>query len=393
MPKKQTYTVKAGDNWAKIAGKIYGNQRMFEELMRMNKDISMLRAGQTLVLPTAKKNPYVSNFGAAATGMATEFSNEGVALNTPAGPAATPGVNVMNPYMMSSLSKGGNGFTGGTAANTATAPKPTGWTSASENAAAAPKPAPMPSAPGPTATAGNAATMYAQQASGQARPQGSNIVGASPTADVMYAQRASNRVNVPGVQKPPQPQQGFKTPQMSDMPKTQPQGGRFGTNFNVPGTTQPSATDTQTAAATAQAAATPRAAVRGTNESQKIALDLYSQIDRFAVGAGGSLPPSIHASNVQGMAFYTGHSAQSIADSLEAMGYVYDDQAHTYYQPGQAAAQYGASLPAYVSYGTTSAMNAGGGGNRRRSNAPQYTAQAGPSLQGPDISGNWRIGK
>lgn len=67
------YTVQTGDSWAKIAGKIYGNQRMFKELMAANPNLKFLRPGQKLKLPKAKKNEdiNISNAAAEALGMAT----------------------------------------------------------------------------------------------------------------------------------------------------------------------------------------------------------------------------------------------------------------------------------------------------------------------------------
>jgi hypothetical protein len=67
------YKVKAGESWESIAGKIYGNQRMFAELMKANPNIAYLKPGQTLNLAAPKKNKdiFVSNTVAQSQGMAT----------------------------------------------------------------------------------------------------------------------------------------------------------------------------------------------------------------------------------------------------------------------------------------------------------------------------------
>jgi hypothetical protein len=64
------YTVKNGDSWAKIAGDVYGDQRMFADLAAANGGAN-LRPGMQLVLPTKVENPFVSNKVAARFGMAT----------------------------------------------------------------------------------------------------------------------------------------------------------------------------------------------------------------------------------------------------------------------------------------------------------------------------------
>lgn len=51
----QTYTVKGGDNLFSIAGSVYGNQRMFAEIMRLNGLTSgVIRPGMVLKLPQPK---------------------------------------------------------------------------------------------------------------------------------------------------------------------------------------------------------------------------------------------------------------------------------------------------------------------------------------------------
>lgn len=55
-----SYTVKPGDSWAKIAGKLYGgDQRMFGELMRANKGVLTLKAGMKISTPAKVDNPFV----------------------------------------------------------------------------------------------------------------------------------------------------------------------------------------------------------------------------------------------------------------------------------------------------------------------------------------------
>lgn len=76
MPKKEnknSYTVQAGDSWAKIAGKLYNNQRMFKELMAANPQLKYLRPGQkiNLALPKRNEDIFISNDAAQAMGMAT----------------------------------------------------------------------------------------------------------------------------------------------------------------------------------------------------------------------------------------------------------------------------------------------------------------------------------
>jgi hypothetical protein len=74
-----TYTVQTGDSWEKIAGKVYGNQRMFLELAKANQGIYNLAPGMVLDLPPAYEDPFVSNEAAVAQGMtpATAFNEKG----------------------------------------------------------------------------------------------------------------------------------------------------------------------------------------------------------------------------------------------------------------------------------------------------------------------------
>jgi hypothetical protein len=64
------YTVQNGDSPASIAGKMYGDQRMFAEIMAANNG-APLRPGMRIYIPQKINNPFVSNELAAAVGMAT----------------------------------------------------------------------------------------------------------------------------------------------------------------------------------------------------------------------------------------------------------------------------------------------------------------------------------
>lgn len=70
------YVVKKGDSWAKIAGQMLGDQRMFAELMRANPNIAMMKPGQTLKLPNKRDNPFVSNTEAAVSGMTNQWNDK-----------------------------------------------------------------------------------------------------------------------------------------------------------------------------------------------------------------------------------------------------------------------------------------------------------------------------
>lgn len=74
--KGNSYTVQAGDSWAKIAGKLYGNQRMFKELMAANPQLKYLRPGQSINLAMPKRNEDIVISNAAATAMGMATSNE-----------------------------------------------------------------------------------------------------------------------------------------------------------------------------------------------------------------------------------------------------------------------------------------------------------------------------
>lgn len=68
------YVVEGGDSWERIAKYVYGNARMFGDLMRANGNIrGGLRPGMVLRLPSERKgvSPFVSSAQAAGQGMAT----------------------------------------------------------------------------------------------------------------------------------------------------------------------------------------------------------------------------------------------------------------------------------------------------------------------------------
>lgn len=65
-----SYTVQQGDSYEAIARKLFGNERMFAELMKMNGGV-YLHPGMQLDVPQNIQTPFVSNELAAALGMAT----------------------------------------------------------------------------------------------------------------------------------------------------------------------------------------------------------------------------------------------------------------------------------------------------------------------------------
>jgi hypothetical protein len=70
QPGNQYYTVKQGDSPASIAGNIYGDQRMFADILAYNGN-SPLHPGMRIYLPPKRNNPGVSDLTAAGWGMAT----------------------------------------------------------------------------------------------------------------------------------------------------------------------------------------------------------------------------------------------------------------------------------------------------------------------------------
>lgn len=86
-----TYTVQPGDSWTRIAGNVYSDQRMFQELMAANPDISMLHPGMVINLPDQVANPYVSQ--AALTSQTNPFAYGGAPIPAPSAigqPVPTP---------------------------------------------------------------------------------------------------------------------------------------------------------------------------------------------------------------------------------------------------------------------------------------------------------------
>lgn len=64
VPRYKGYQVKPGDSWYRIAGEVYGNQRMAGELRRANFATHPagdgLQPGQRIELPRAADNPYIA---------------------------------------------------------------------------------------------------------------------------------------------------------------------------------------------------------------------------------------------------------------------------------------------------------------------------------------------
>lgn len=70
---KRKLTVRSGDSWESLADRAGLSPRQFEDLMRANPNILQLKAGQTISTGGMKRNnnAYVSDYTAAANGMAT----------------------------------------------------------------------------------------------------------------------------------------------------------------------------------------------------------------------------------------------------------------------------------------------------------------------------------
>ena len=62
------YKVQPGDSWARIAGKLFGDQRMLGELQRANGGVGGLKPGMMLNVPKKKKNPLVTDADLAGRG-------------------------------------------------------------------------------------------------------------------------------------------------------------------------------------------------------------------------------------------------------------------------------------------------------------------------------------
>lgn len=94
-----TYTVQPGDSWTRIAGNVYGDQRMFQLLQEANADISMLHPGMVINLPEQVANPYVSQ--AALTSQTNPFAYGGLTpapTATAPAPVPTPRIVPQQPY-------------------------------------------------------------------------------------------------------------------------------------------------------------------------------------------------------------------------------------------------------------------------------------------------------
>lgn len=422
----KTVTVESGESWASIAKKVYGDERMYEELMRANKDKSMLKSGQTLVLPQKQKNPYVSKFGAASVGMATQFDAQGNPLNAGA-PVVAPGTNVMSPYGMwkaQSAAASGNAWNPKTqnmtpqAGTMPSAPKSPVQTPSRMGGGGAtfgggadilPPTKPVPIAAAPTAP--NTETMYAQWASGQARPAGMN----------MQAAPVSLRSAKEGVK----PQSTFNpkaTPAATqttipNVPLGQPTFGgptfappKFTTSANLP--LNPAQYAQQQAQYANQAGGQARYGQTelGPTEAsywKAESMNAYAQLDAAMNGVPGATPPmSLNAGELSRMSFATGHSTQDLANGLMKAGYVWDGSSNSFMLPSQqmagygipqtqqAAGGYGSGLPAYAppAYKSPPLMSArkGNGHPQQQQQQPApTTAQYFPQTQ----SANWRIGQ
>jgi hypothetical protein len=96
-----TYTVTSGDSAARVAGKVYGDQRMFAELKRLNPGVWY--PGRKINLPSKQKDPFVSNeswkaaqeeravSGTTQAGYRDEAARLAAQLATPAGAPLAPG--------------------------------------------------------------------------------------------------------------------------------------------------------------------------------------------------------------------------------------------------------------------------------------------------------------
>ena len=121
------WIVKGGDNVAKIARDVYGNERMMAEIMRLNGGVKTLRPGMVLRLPAAKKNSdiFISNDWAANMGMAT---NDQVAQwydQNPNAGGMTASWNAAGGGWKNSIAGGGPGLNPGIQ-NGALVPNPSG---------------------------------------------------------------------------------------------------------------------------------------------------------------------------------------------------------------------------------------------------------------------------
>lgn len=443
---KTTYKVQAGDSWAKIAKMLYGDERMFAELQRGNANILTLKAGQNIKLVNKVKNPFVSETEAAAAGMMGGTAETGYGFkgtNADILNATSQAVrdnnlqyNPSNRYGMYKLNNAAAGaFTGGNypgGAGTgggAGGTKPAGPTStpaqgfagpASSEAfyaqqgmntnapagANAPKPIQKPPI-GPTAGLPNAATQYAQRASGQQQPAGMPQTSSpTPTADVMYAQQGAGQLNLPGqwagnqaTQKPamrPNTQAGFvnyETGAINTAPQYVPVKQTTNTASRTPAQPTPYR---------AQQSAQPQY-----TGAQNLANNTMNQLDAALAGTG--LPPgTIHTSTVRYMGFYGGMTQQQVTDALQKMGYMFDTGSNNWVQPNSNLPGYGVTLPAngpsapaeftglpaivppkgYKPF--TYVERPGGGGGQP---APVAYAQPAPVMNYTTQNATWNIGR
>lgn len=65
------WAVEGGDNLAAIAKKVYGDERMFAEILRLNGGSTLIRPGMVLKLPTLNRNVFISNDAASDMNMMT----------------------------------------------------------------------------------------------------------------------------------------------------------------------------------------------------------------------------------------------------------------------------------------------------------------------------------
>lgn len=413
----KTVTVETGESWASIAKKVYGDERMYEELMRANKDKSMLKAGQTLVLPQKLKNPYVSKFGAEAVGMGS------------GAPVVAPGTNVMSPYGMWSAQNAatsGNAWSPQTQSMTPTqqagtmpsAPKTptpnragTGGTTFGGGADVMPTTKPTPITPAPTAP--NMATMYAQQASGQQRPAGLNMqsapVSLRSAKEGVKPQSTFNPSAAPAATQTTIPNVPLGQPSFAGPSFAPPQ---FTTTANLPlNPAQYSQQQAQYATRAGQPQPRYGQTEQGAPDSaywNSQSVNTYAQIDAALNGVPGATPPAtLNAGELRRMSFATGHSTQDLANGLINAGYVWDGASNSFVMPNQQTAAYGVpqmsggaggsggGLPAYAPpvYKTpplqgTQRRSSGGQPQPQQQAAPT-TAQYFPQTQ----SATWRIGQ
>jgi hypothetical protein len=97
LPK--TYTVKRKENWASIAGKLYGDQSRMRDLALENKEVDQLKTGMRIRIPQLKSMPKAEGFA-----LPTQQSNmrgraglETRVFDTGQPPPPTPGGSLFGP--------------------------------------------------------------------------------------------------------------------------------------------------------------------------------------------------------------------------------------------------------------------------------------------------------